>query len=478
MSQERRRVLFLLPALETARNGPSGQIKYSLFPPLSLLTLAGLTPADRWDRVVRDEHVEDVELDEPFDLVAMTVYASSANRAYELSARYRARGAKVVLGGIHPTAMPDEASAHADAVCTGPAEPVWAEILCDAEAGKLKRVYRGEPKGSAAMQPAVAPRHLANPRAYLVRNTMVSSRGCPHACDFCYKSGFWGARYWEGRPLADVERELASFEGKFVFFLDDNFLAGRSRAREIFAVLRSLGMKWQAGSSIDVAEDPVFLDEAYEAGCRSLFIGIESVSRESLRAVHKGVAARADYAQSIRRIHDAGIMINGSFVLGIDTDSPDVFDRTVEFAVAHGVETVTFHIMTPYPGTRLYERMSADGRLLTRDWRLYDTGHAVFRPARMSATALEDGYHRAYEEFYTWGSIFRRSMGLANPLKRIVYNAAWRKSPLFWAPVMGLGLMPWVRPAFEYGISRDTRDSLSCARDRRSARLAADNAAT
>jgi radical SAM superfamily enzyme YgiQ (UPF0313 family) len=361
------------------------------------------------------------------------------------------------MGGIHPTARPEEAALHADAVCVGAGEPAWPEMLRDFERGALKKVYRGRPAGSAALVPAVAPRRLANPRAYLVRNTMVTSRGCPHACDFCYKAGFWGKAYYEGRPLADVERELESLEGKFVFFLDDNFLASRARSRELFAVLRSLGMRWQAGASVDVAQESAFLDEAYASGCRSLFIGLESVSKESLRSVNKPVGARCDYPEAVRRIHDAGIMINGSFVLGIDGDSPEVFDRTLDFAIENRIETATFHIMTPYPGTKLHERMSADGRILTRDWDLYDTGHAVFRPARMSAAALEEGYHRTYRDFYTYGSIFRRSLGLANPLKRVLYNVAWRRMPLFWAPVMSLGLMPWVRPAFEYAISRGTR---------------------
>jgi radical SAM superfamily enzyme YgiQ (UPF0313 family) len=334
---------------------------------------------------------------------------------------------------------------------------VWPEILADFERGELKKLYRGRPEGSAARVPAVAPRHLANPRAYLVRNTMVTSRGCPHACDFCYKSRFWGRAYYEGRPAADIERELASLDGRFVFFLDDNFLAGRARARELFPILRNLGMRWQAGASIDVARDPAFLDEAYAAGCRSLFIGLESISKASLRRVNKPVNAGADFVESIGRIHDAGIMINGSFVLGIDGDGPDVFDRTLEFGIENGIETATFHIMTPYPGTKLFDVMSASGRILTRNWDLYDTGHAVFRPARMTAEALEEGYARVYRDFYTFGSILRRSTGLANPLKRILYNVAWRRMAPLWAPVLAFGLMPAVRPIFEYAISRGTK---------------------
>ena len=222
----RRKLLLALPALQEKFGPDFRRIKYSLFPPLSLLTLAGLTPEDRYDILVRDEHVESLEVPGPVDLVAMTVYIPSAQRAYMLADRHRRRGAKVVLGGIHPTTLPEEAAQHADAVCVGPAESVWGTILADFERGDLQKVYRGEAAGSAALVPQ-ARRDLANPRAYLVRNTLVTSRGCPHACDFCYKAGFWGEGYHECRALDALERELDSMRGGFVFILDDNFLASR-----------------------------------------------------------------------------------------------------------------------------------------------------------------------------------------------------------------------------------------------------------
>ena len=226
--------------------------------------------------------------------------------------------------------MPYEAAEHADAVCIGPAETVWAEILDDFEHGRLQKFYRGRCEGSAALVP-IPRRDLMNPRAYLVRHTMVTSRGCPHSCDFCYKSSFWGPTYYEPRPMADIERELSRIDDHLVFFLDDNLLANRRHARALFDVLRGSGIVWQAAASLDVARDPRYLDEAYEAGCRSLFVGFESLSPENMRGNNKPVNAATDYAEACRRFHDAGIMINGSFVFGFDCDGPDVFERTVEF---------------------------------------------------------------------------------------------------------------------------------------------------
>ena len=383
----RRRLLLILPALQEVFGSEFRRIKYSLVPPLSLLTVAGLTPEDRYEIIVRDEHVESIDVAEDVDLVAMTVYVSSAHRAYALAERYRRRGAKVVLGGIHPSTLPAEAAEHADAVCTGPAEPVWGDILRDFENGALKKFYRGRPEGSAALV-APARRDLMNPNAYLVRNTMVTSRGCPHCCSFCYKSSFWGPRYYEARPMDRIERELASLDGQFVFFLDDNLLGNRHHARALFRVLRGSGIVWQASSSIDAAQDPSFLDEAYAAGCRSLFVGFESISPENLRNANKRTNVAADYPEAIRRFHDAGIMLNGSFVLGFDCDGPDVFDRTLEFGIENKLETGTFHVLTPYPGTAGFAQMEAEGRLLHRNWSLHDTRHAVFRPRRMTPEQL------------------------------------------------------------------------------------------
>lgn len=443
-----RRLLLVLPSLQQLHDTPLRLIKYSRFPPLSLLTIAGLTPRGGWEIVVRDEHVESSEIEEHIDLVGIQTYISSSGRAYELARRWRERGAKVVLGGLHPTSLPDEAAEHADAVCIGPAETVWGQILDDFEHGRLQPFYRGRSEGSAALVP-IPRRELMNQRAYLIRHTMVTSRGCPHACDFCYKSSFWGPRYFEPRPIACIEQELATIDDRLVFFLDDNLLANRRHARALFQVLRGSGVVWQAAGSLDVAADPGYLEEAYEAGCRSLFVGFESISSENMRGNNKTVNATANYAAACRRFHDAGIMINGSFVFGFDADGPDVFDRTVEFAVENKILTATFHILTPLPGTRAFERLEAEGRLLHRDWSYYDTDHAVFRPRGMTPEQLEAGHRRAYRDFLSYGSILQRSIGLPGMMKRLAYNIAWSKVDSLWVAIIRLGLMPFAREIFD-----------------------------
>lgn len=452
----KRRLLLILAAVQRPGDRHFRLIKYSQFPPLSLMTIAGLTP-DHWDITVRDEHVESSEIEGDVDVVGIQCYISSASRAYELAQRWRRRGAKVVLGGLHPTSMPDEAAQHADAVCIGPAETVWGRILDDYEHGQLQKFYRGRSEGSAALVP-IARRDLMNPRAYLIRHTMVTSRGCPHACDFCYKSSFWGPTYYEPRPMAEVERELSQIDDRLVFFLDDNLLANRRHARALFEVLRGSGIVWQAAASLDVARDPRYLEEAYEAGCRSLFVGFESLSPANMRGNNKPVNAATDYAEVCRRFHDTGIMINGSFVFGFDCDGPDVFDRTLEFTVENKILTASFHVLTPLPGTPVFARLEAEGRLLHRNWTLYDTYHAVFRPKGMTREQLEEGYGRAKREFATCKSILLRSLGLPGALKRIAYNMAWSRMDPLWVAIIRAGLMPLATRIFERVLQLSTKD--------------------
>jgi radical SAM superfamily enzyme YgiQ (UPF0313 family) len=443
----KRKLLLILAAVARPGSEHYRLIKYSEFPPLSLMTLAGLTP-EGWDITIRDEHVESSEIEGDVDLVGIQTYISSAHRAYELAKLWQSRGAKVVLGGLHPTSLPQEAAEHADAVCIGPAETVWGRILDDFEHDRLQKFYKGQCEGSAALVP-MPRRDLMNPRAYLVRHTMVTSRGCPHSCDFCYKSSFWGPKYYEPRPMADVERELGMVDDRLVFFLDDNLLANRSHARRLFEVLRGSGIVWQAAASLDVARDPRYLEEAYRAGCRSLFLGFESLSPENMQSNNKPVNAATDYGETCRRFHDAGIMINGSFVFGFDCDGTDVFDRTIEFADRNKLLTASFHILTPLPGTKAYAHLESEGRLLHRDWSRYDTCHAVFQPRRMTPEQLESGYARAKHRFASCRSILRRSVGLPGVLKRIAYNVAWLKIDPLWVAIIRAGLMPYATSIFE-----------------------------
>ena len=242
-----------------------------------------------------------------------------------------------------------------------------------------------------------------------------------------------------------------------VFFLDDNLLANRRHARALFDRLRGSGIVWQAAASLDVARDPWYLEEAYQSGCRSLFVGFESLSPENMRGNNKPVNAATDYAEVCRRFHDAGIMINGSFVFGFDCDGPDVFDRTVEFAVENKFLTASFHVLTPLPATRAFARLEAEGRILHRDWSRYDTCHAVFQPRRMTPEQLDAGYSRAKRRFAAWGSIVCRSLGLPGALKRLAYNVAWMKIDPLWAAIIHAGLMPLATGIFQQVLQLGTK---------------------
>lgn len=449
-------ILFILPALQEVLSAEFRQIKYSLFPPLSLLTLAGSVPPDKYRLIVKDEHVEDVIIDEDVDLVVMTVYISSAKRAYEISKHYKNRGAKIFMGGIHPTTLPEEALQYADSVCIGPGDFIFPEMLSDFEKGRLKKIYYGDRCRGLEGLP-VAGRDLMNRDKYLVPNTIIASRGCLYNCDFCYKKSFWGEKYYKYRPLEDIRKELDSFKQRFVFFLDDNLMGNRVEARKLFKLLKDYDFVWQAAASIDVAYTPGFLEDAYESGCRSLFVGFESISKDNMKDSNKLQNQKYDYEDAIKRFHDAGIMINGSFVYGLDYDDKSVFEKTLEFAVKNKIETATFHILTPFPGTKLFEKMDGEGRILHYNWEKYDTRHSVFQPALMSPEELEAGYWWSYKEFYSYKSIFQRAFGLPDPLKRLAYSIGWKKMDGVWDFIIKNNLLRYVIPFFEAFLARNTR---------------------
>ncbi len=451
-------ILFILPALQEVLSAKFRQIKYSLFPPLSLLTLAGLVSPDKYNLIVRDEHVEDIFIDEQVDLVVMTVYISSAKRAYEIGDYYRERGAKIFMGGIHPSTMAEEVMLHADSICIGPGESVFLEMLSDFGTNKLQRIYYGDKLTDLSEVP-LARRDLMNKDRYLVPNTIVASRGCLYNCDFCYKKSFWGEKYYKFRPLEDIKKELDTFKQRFVFFLDDNLMGNRIESRKIFRLLKEYNFIWQAAASIDVAYSAGFLEEAYDCGCRSLFVGFESISRDNMKHSNKVQNQKYDYVDAIKRFHEAGIMLNGSFVYGLDYDGPDVFERTLDFAIKNKIETATFHIFTPFPGTKLFEKLQQEGRILHYKWEEYDTRHAVFQPSLMSPEKLEEGYWWSYEKFYSYNSIFSRAAGLTNPVKRILYNIAWKKLDGLWNFIIKNNLLRYVLPVFESVLARNTKAS-------------------
>ncbi len=427
------RVKMILPALTEAISPYYRPIKYSLFPPLGLATLAGYCDPD--DAVeIRDEHVEPLALDDAPDLVVIQVYITSARRAYAIADHYRARGVHVCLGGLHVTSLPDEAAAHADTIFLGPGEDTWPAFLADWRAGRAKRVYRSKQRTLDALPPIR--RDLIRRERYLVPNSIVVSRGCPHHCDFCYKDAFFaGGRGFYTQRVDAALAEIERLPGRHLYFLDDHLFGNERFAEALFDGMRGMGRLWQAAGTVHSVLRPRLLEKAAACGLRSLFVGFETLDPAALRAQRKHQNLHRNYSAAIRRLHDLGVMVNGSFVFGIDEDGPDAFARTVDWAVSQGVETATFHILTPYPGTALHRRMEAEGRILHRDWDRYDTRHVVYRTRGMSAEQLEAGYWSAYREFYRWSAIWRGAATKARwtgRARHLAYAAGWKKFEPLW----------------------------------------------
>ncbi len=427
------KVKMILPALTEAKSPFWRPIKYSLFPPLGLATLAGYLPRD-WKIDLQDEHVEKLDLDDEPDLVVIQAYITSAKRSYTIADHYRRKGAHVALGGLHVTSLPEEAMRHADTIFLGPGEDTWPTFVNHYLQGRPERVYRSKIRTLVGVPPVR--RDLIKRSLYLVPNSIVVSRGCPHTCDFCYKVAFFeGGRGFYTQQVDDALAEIDRLPGRHLYFLDDHLFGDPRFAAALFEGMRGMKQLWQAAGTVKSVLAPKLLEKAVESGLRSLFVGFETLSPNNLVEQNKYQNLNRDYAAAIRRMHGAGVMINGSFVFGMDDDDDTVFDRTVEWAIEQGIETATFHILTPYPGTALYQRMQAQGRITSSDWDLFDTRHVVFMPAKMTPPALESGYWRAYNDFYKWGSIFRGAWakpGLKERLRHVAYAGGWKKFEPLW----------------------------------------------
>ena len=459
------KVKMILPALTEATSPFWRPIKYSLFPPLGLATLAAYLDNDA-EVDLQDEHVEALNLNDSPDLVVIQVYITSANRAYRLADHYRKRGAFVVLGGLHVTSLPEEAAAHADTIFIGPGEDTWPAFLADFRNGSPRKVYRSQIRTLDGLPPIR--RDLIKRHMYLVPNSIVVSRGCPHVCDFCYKEAFFeGGRSFYTQTVDAALAEIERLPGRHLYFLDDHLFGDRRFAAALFDGMRGMGRLWQAAGTVNAVLAPDLLERAVQCGLRSLFVGFETLNPENLAEQRKYQNLRRDYAAAIRRLHDLGVMINGSFVFGMDGDDPTVFERTVEWAISQGIETATFHVLTPYPGTALYQRMAAQQRLTVHDWDLYDTRHAVFRPARMSAEQLERGYNWAYREFYRWGSIARGAAAHHNVfsgMRHAAYSAGWKKFEPLWDFVIRAKQAGAMLPVLEAVLSEFGRRSAAADR--------------
>jgi radical SAM superfamily enzyme YgiQ (UPF0313 family) len=427
------KVKMILPALAEAESPFWRPIKYSLFPPLGLATLAAyLSPDDEID--LQDQHVEELKLDDCPVLVMIEVYITNAYRAYAIADMYRARGSYVILGGLHVTSLPEEAMLHGDSIFLGPGEETFPQFLIDFKAGNPKKRYFSSVRTIEHIPPIR--RDLIKRHLYLIPNSIVVTRGCPHHCNFCYKDAFFeGGKSFYTQAVDDALAEIDRLPGRHLYFLDDHLLGNAKFAAGLFEGMKGMNRVFQSAATVDSVLRGDLIEKAAKAGLRSLFVGFETFSPENLKQSNKKQNLQKDYVQAVDRLHDLGIMINGSFVFGLDEDDRDVFSRTVEWGVQNGITTATYHVLTPYPGTKLFQDMEKENRILTRNWDLYDTRHVVYKTTKLSASELEAGYHRTYRDFYTWTNIVRSSLkhdSAKHMLKHFMYTGGWKKFEAVW----------------------------------------------
>jgi radical SAM superfamily enzyme YgiQ (UPF0313 family) len=444
------KVKFILPVLTEATSPYWRPIKYSLFPPLGLATLAAyLKPED--EATIVDEHVERLTLDDEPDLVVIQVYITNAYRAYVIADHYRSKGCYVILGGLHVTSLPDEALLHADSIFLGPGEETFPQFLHDFAAGQPQRSY-ASPVRTLDRLPPIR-RDLIKRELYLVPNSIVVTRGCPHHCEFCYKDAFFaGGKSFYAQRVDDALAEIERLPGRHLYFLDDHLFGDRKFAAALFAGMRGMGRLFQGAATVDSILRGDLIERAAEVGLRSLFVGFESLSPANLKQSNKRQNLGQDYQAAIRRLDDLGVMINGSFVFGLDDDDCDVFRRTVDWAIENGITTATFHILTPYPGTALFRKMETEGRITTRDWNLYDTRHVVYQTHGLTVEELKAGYDWAYKEFYRWSSIAQASSHhatLKHCVKHFCYSAGWKKFEPAWDLIIQAKRLMFMRPMLE-----------------------------
>jgi len=382
--------------------------KHVLTPTLALTSVAASTPAGWTVRYWDENLLHGPPPTRPFpQVVGITVHLTFARRAFELARFYGRRGATVVLGGLHVLSCPDECRPHADVLAIGEGVQLWGRILRDIEAGRAEAVYRAGYLAPYRDDPP--PRRDLLPRdGFLTTTSLIATRGCHNRCGFCYLSTEGLHQPYQVRDVEQVAAEFAADGQPYAVFTDNNLGSRPEYLRRICRALRPLQKIWSAAVSIDVTDDPSLVREMALAGCTGVFVGFESLSDANIADARKKSPLTGDYARRVRLLHDNGIQVNGSFVLGFDHDRLDVFARTVEWVEANRLECATFHIMTPYPGTPLFRQMEREGRLLHRNWDLYDTGHVVFRPRHMTVEQLADGCAWCYRRLFSGTSIWRR----------------------------------------------------------------------
>lgn len=426
-------ILFVVPGWP---KGSFWDVLFFKFPPLAMATLAGLTPARHTITFV-DESIAPLDESLTPDLVVITAMTPLAPRGYEIAALFRARGIKVIMGGIHVSNMPEEAARHVDSVVIGEADEIWGAILEDVENNRLQAIYRQDEYTRMEVVPT-ADRTIYPKKKYFFENMIQTTRGCPYKCEFCTVTAFFGGTY-RPRPVSRVIDEVKSLSRQpgYIFFVDDNLVASKPHTEALLAELKNFRLRWVCQAPITIAKDEALLRKMMEAGCHGIFIGFESLNSKNIEVMGKKQNTVSFYEEAIQRIHNMGIGVYGSFVFGYDHDTPAVFDQYLEFANRTGIDGAFLPVLTPFPGTRIHKRLAEEGRILSQDWRLYDMATVVYQPKGMSVRELQEGFWQVNKGFYSLSSSLRR---LFRP------SALTRRSNIIFMP-MNFGHVPAIRKA-------------------------------
>jgi radical SAM superfamily enzyme YgiQ (UPF0313 family) len=408
------------------------------FPLLSTSLLAGLTPPEHQVSIV-DESLTSIDFTEDVDLVGITAMTPLAPRAYEIGEEFRQRGVPVIIGGIHPTWLPEEAKVHCDSVVIGEADEIWGDILEDVQKNRLEPFYKQERRTDLSRLP-LPRRDLLDKKGYFFENLIQTTRGCPYDCEFCSVTAMYGGSY-RTTPIERIEEEIDALERSraYIFFVDDNLIGNVHYARDLLTMLSHHRLRWVSQGPMSIARDPELVHLMAKAGCHGMFIGFESLTHENLRAMGKRMNRIEEYEDGIRRLHEHGIGIYASFVFGYDYDEPHVFDQFLDFSERNHIEGAFLPVLTPFPGTRVYRRLKEERRILTEDWSQYDMATVVFTPRRMTVDQLQEGFWKVNRGFYSIPSM----------VKRIFNPFGLRRSIIIFGP-MNIGLWPAVKKAYRH----------------------------